>query len=161
MRIRHIVIVAALVFTLAYAALRLITAHGGAMPTNGWIAAVVLVVLAALVLAAGWPVRAYLKGQAVVIPDPQRARRALVAAQACALAGGAMAGWYLAQAGIHARSLDMQRSSSAFVLCLALTCFAAGLSAAGLVVQAWCRIDDHHDDDPDAERDDESPQPSS
>lgn len=140
------------VFVVVYIVLRLLTTRGHAMPHNGWIAVVVLLILAALMVAAGWPIRTYLLGRAVVIPDPQRARRTVVAAQASALAGAALIGWYLAQAAVHVRTLDLPRSKDGFILCLVLAASAAALMVAGLVVQHWCRIDHKSDDDDDPSR---------
>lgn len=145
---KHVTGTAIGVFTVVYVVLRLITSRGAGAPRNTWIGVAVLLVIAGLVLAAGWPIRRYLKGHVEVIPDPHRARRTVVAAQASALAGGAMTGWYLAQAAIHARSLDLTRSRDAFILALVLAASAVGMAIAGLIVQGWCTIDDSDDDKP-------------
>ena len=53
--------------------------------------------MAVLVIAAGLPVRRFLRGEAPSL-NPVRAARTLVLAQAAALTGAGASGWYAAQA---------------------------------------------------------------
>ncbi|WP_186526278.1 DUF3180 domain-containing protein [Leekyejoonella antrihumi] len=134
-----------LVFVVAYAALRLWSTRGHAMPNNSWFALGVLVLMIALVLVGGWDIRRYLQGQSTRMPTPMRARRTLVAGQACALGGSAVAAWYVAHAAVDARSLDVPSVQDAFWMAVLLAAGALGLVAAGFVVQSWCRIPDDDD----------------
>src|SRR5699024_8884048 len=105
------------------------------------------VIMIAMVLSGGWSIREYLHGRSMKVPTPQRARRTLVAGQACALAGAVAVGWYAAHAAVFARHLDIPSSRGNFWLSVLLVAGAVGLAAAGLVAQAWCRIPHDHDDD--------------
>ena len=69
---------------------------GGLLPPASWISAVLLAVMAALVFAAGLPVRRFLRGQATKPLSPIRAARTLVLAQAAALTGAGVLGFYAA-----------------------------------------------------------------
>lgn len=139
--------VGAIVFLIAYGALRLWSSHGHAMPQNSWFAFGVIIAMIAMVLVGGWSIREYLHGQSLRPPSPQRARRTLVAGQACALAGAVVVGWYAAHAAVFARHLEIPSDRSDFWMSLALTAVAVGLVVAGFVVQAWCRIPDDDDEE--------------
>ncbi len=114
--------------------------QGHLVPTPSLIGGVLLVLLVVFVLALAWPVRRYLRGRATRPLDPVRASRALVFAQAGALTGGAVAGWYAAQFVIVLRALDLHAYQSR-AWQLGLCVVAAGLlAAAGLIAQNWCRV---------------------
>lgn len=145
-RIRYAVISAGVVLVLAYFGLRWWTSRGNSMPVNSWITVVVLLMIAAAVLVAGWEIRRYLRGVAGPPPSPQRARATLVAGQACALAGSVFTGWYLAQVFIHIGRVQQGGDRGALVTALVSFLSAAAVAVAGFVVQSWCRIPPEDDD---------------
>ncbi len=144
---KHSAWLAGIVFIVAYGALRLWSSRGHEMPHNSWFAFAVMLVMIVMVLVGGWNIREYLRGRSTRVPSPQRARRTLVAGQACALAGAVAVGWYAAHAAVFARHLDIPSDRGDFWLSLLLVAGAVGLAAAGLIAQSWCRIP--HDDDDD------------
>ena len=135
------------VLTVTYVVLRLVASRGGGMPVNSWWALVVLAMVAGLLIGAGLRIRTYLAGRAQRPLDPDFARRTVVAAQAATLGGAALTGWYLAQAGVHARQLDYARSRDALVLTVLLGLGSLGLGVVGRLVQSWCRIDGESGDE--------------
>lgn len=131
---------------LSYGALKLWTDAGHEPPETSWLAVVLLVLLAIVVLLAGWEIRRYLRGESTRMPSPMRARRSLVAGQASALAGGAVLGGYLAQALILLPNADVDSVRADLLRALALAAGGVLLAVAGLLTQTMCRIS--HDDDP-------------
>lgn len=144
---RHAAVVGAVVLGVVYALLRLSVSRGNGLPRGTWFALVAIVLLSLAVLAGGWEVRAYLRGTSTRPPSPQRARRTLVAAQACVLAGAAVAGWYAAYALVEAGRLSANSALSGMVQAIVLAIASIGAVAAGLVAQGWCRIPEDKDDD--------------
>lgn len=150
--VRFTVAAGLVVAALAWVGLTMWVNGGGEMPQASWIGIVVMVLMALAILAAAWDIRRYLRGRSRRMPSPQRGRRTLVAAQACALGGAAVMGWYLAQAVILLPDTDVESVRSHLWFTLGLVGAALVLSAAGLRAQAWCRIpdsrrhDDHDDD---------------
>lgn len=149
LRIRSVVQGAIGVGLLAYLVLRLLSERGIALPRNSWLTLAVLIFLAAPLLVLGRRVHAVVRGSATEPISPQLARGVLVAARAAAVAGGVAAGWYLAQAAVRLPNADIASQRPQLWLALALALASAGLSAAGLVVQDWCRIPPSDEDDPD------------
>jgi Protein of unknown function (DUF3180) len=136
----------------SYLAVRVWTAHGGDLPEPSWGALIVLVFMSAGVFFAGLPVRRFLRGEAKKPLNPMRAMRTLVLAQAAALTGALVAGWYLAQVLVLMPLFDI---ASRGTLAVHLGALAAGgvlMAVSGLVAQAMCRVH-RGDDDPDDERD--------
>lgn len=149
--IRMVLLVGLVVTAFAYLALRAWTGQGGALPQASWAALIVLVFMASGVFFSGLPVRRFLRGRATKPLNPIRAMRTLVLAQASALTGAMVTGWYLAQVLVLLPDFDVQ---SRRVLGLTLMAMAGGgvlMVVAGLVVQAMCRVDT-----PDPDGDDES-----
>ncbi len=128
----------------------LVTGAGMLIPAPPWVALLVLVALAAGVLVVARPVRAYLKGTSRKPFDRLRAARVLVLAQAGALTGGAVGGWYLGQLAVLLRDADLLANRGPAVRTgLGVLC-AVLLVGAGMLAQAWCRLPDQSDDgDPD------------
>lgn len=113
---------------------------GRLLPRPTWLSAILVLLMAALVLSAGLPVRRFLRGQAVHTLNPIRAARTLVLAQAAALTGAAYLGWNAGQlvCAVSDLALDHNR---ALVWPLSVTSAAAlVLAVAGLVTQRMCRI---------------------
>jgi hypothetical protein len=152
--VRLLLLVGLVVTTIAYLILRIWTAQGGALPPISWIALVVLVFMACGVFSAGLPVRRFLRGQARKPLNPMRAMRTVVLAQASALTGAVVTGWYVAQILVLLPTLDVASRRS---IGLRLAALAAGgilMVIAGLVVQAMCRLDpDRRDRDADDQGD--------
>ncbi|GGB27124.1 hypothetical protein GCM10011492_16790 [Flexivirga endophytica] len=145
---RHAAGVGVVILLLCYGVLRWTTAHGHGLPHMSWFLLVTMVLLSIAVLAAGWEVRSYLQGTSVRPPSPQKARRALVAAQAAVLAGAIFAGWFGAFALIELGRLDASSALSRMIQAIVLCVASIGAVVVGLVVQSWCRIPKDQDDDP-------------
>jgi hypothetical protein len=138
--IRLVLLLGVVACGFSYLALRLWTGQGGALPPSSWGGLIVLVFMASGVFFAGLPVRRFLRGQATKPLNPIRAMRTLVLAQACALTGAVVTGWYTAQVLLLLPDLDV---SSRRTLAIRLAALAAGgvlMVIAGLAVQAMCRV---------------------
>lgn len=145
--LKHVLPTAGVVFVVAYGLLRWWTGQGNILPTVNWFTVAVEVLIGAMVLVGGWQIRQYRRHTGTRMPQPQQARRIVVSAQACALVGGALAGFYAAHAAVAFGNLDSDRLRSiAFAACAAVMTSVA-MSAVGLLVQSWCRIDKDDDDD--------------
>lgn len=123
-----------------YLALRFWTERGGTLPPSSWGAFIVLLFMACGVFFAGLPVRRFLRGTATKPLNPMRAMRTVVLAQASALTGALVAGWYVAQILVLLPDLDI---ASRRTLAWRLAALAVGgilMAVAGLVVQAMCRV---------------------
>jgi hypothetical protein len=86
-------------------------------------------------------VRRFLRGKATRPLNPIRAMRTVVLAQACALTGALVTGWYTAQVLVLLPYLDV---ASRRALAIRLAALAAGgvvMVVAGLLTQAMCRVD--------------------
>jgi len=144
--IRLLLLLGLAVTAFGYLVLRIWTERGGVLPPASWGALIVLVFMACGVFFAGLPVRRFLRGQAKKPLNPIRAMRAVVLAQASALTGALVTGWYVAQILVLLPDFDIASRRS---LTWRLAALAAGgvlMTVAGLMVQAMCRVDgDHHD----------------
>lgn len=128
---------------LGYVVLRLVAATGTGLPAVGWMSSVVLLFIAGGVLAAGLPIKRLQEGR----PGPRpvgmlRAARTVVLAQACALTGAAVMGWYAAQGVILLGDVDIPSVRDRLWPVAATVLAGLLVAVAGLVVQRWCRIDD-------------------
>lgn len=154
--IRGLLMLGLVVTAFAYLVLHIWTGQGGALPPASWGSLIVLVFMACGVFFAGLPVRRFLRGQATKPLNPIRAMRTVVLAQAAALTGAVVTGWYVAQVLVLLPDFDVP---SRRTLVLTLAALAAGgvlMAIAGLVVQAMCRVNgDHRDPDGDSDRDGE------
>jgi signal transduction histidine kinase len=140
-RIRGVALVALVVGVIGWAVLDAVQAAGGRPLVTPWTAPAGIVILAGLVLVAGLEVRRWVAGRRERRLDPLLAARIAVLAKASAYAGGALAGWYLAQAVVVLPDLVGDRRAR-FVVSLLSALAAAVLAAAGLVAQRWCRRPD-------------------
>ena len=133
--------VALLVGLLSWLGWRLYLNAGHLLGPSSWVSSVLLVAMAVLVLSAGLPVRRFLRGEARKPLSPIRAARTLVLAQAAALTGSGLVGWYAAQA-LHALG-DLSLPDYHLVLWQVLAACAAAvlLTGAGMATQRMCRVD--------------------
>jgi hypothetical protein len=135
-----LVIAALTAAVLGWLGLRWWVDSGHAMPQLSWVGVAAILVLAGGLLAAGWPVKKLRDGVAEHVVSPLRAARVLVLAQAGALTGAVLFGWYAAGVLVLLPDVDVASIRSDVWMLVAHAGSAAVLSAAGLVVQSWCRI---------------------
>jgi Protein of unknown function (DUF3180) len=141
-RLRVLVAVAAIVGCASWIILRLLQASGHDLPGSSWIAAALFAVLGFGLIAAGRPVKRLVAGQATRPVHPLYAARVLAMAQAAALGGAALVGWYVAQILLVLPDADIPSQQLRILEVGVLALTAAGLALVGLVVQRWCRLDD-------------------
>ena len=152
--IRLVLLVGLVATAFAYLVLRIWTEQGGVLPPAPWGALIVLVFMACGVFFAGLPVRRFLRGQARKPLNPIRAMRTVVLAQASALTGALVTGWYLAQILLLLPDFDIASVRSLVWRLAALAAAGVLMVVAGLVTQAMCRVSkDHDDSDGDRDRD--------
>ena len=143
---RLVLLLGLAVAAIAYLGLRIWTGQGGLVPAASWSAVVVLVFMACGVFFAGLPVRRFLRGQAKKSLNPMRAMRTLVLAQAAALTGALVTGWYLAQVLVLLPDFDIESVRIMVVRLSALTAAGVLMTIAGLAAQTMCRVDKREDD---------------
>jgi len=146
---RLVLVVGLAVTGFAYLGLRTWTGHDGVLTQPSWGALIVLVFMACGVFFAGLPVRRFLRGQAKKSLNPMRAMRTLVLAQAAALTGALVAGWYLAQVLVLLPDFDIDSRRTLVARLAALAGGGVLMAIAGLVAQAMCRVEKRGDDDHD------------
>ena len=125
----------------AYLALRIWDLQNSLLLQTSWISLIVLVFMACGVFFAGLPVRRFLRGQSRKSLNPMRAMRTLVLAQAAALTGALVCGWYLAQVLVLLPDFDIESRRTLVLRLAALSAGGALLAAAGLLTQRMCRVD--------------------
>ena len=108
-----LVMVGLVVGGVGWLVLRLLSAQGSSVPSVGWFSSVVILLASGVVLA-----------------------------QAAALTGAAVVGWYAAQVLFYLPDLDVTSVREKMWPILATMAAGFGLAIAGLVAQRWCRIDD-------------------
>lgn len=141
------VVTAVLAGMACWLGLQLVRSAGAGYPPMSWLGLVPLVAVTALVLVMAWQIRRYARGRGTARPSPQRGRGTLVGAQAAALGGAALVGWYAANALVHLPNADVPSIRAQLVWALLHVVAAAALSVAGFVGQAWCRIPPGDEDD--------------
>jgi hypothetical protein len=139
-RPQTLVTIALVVGVLGWLLLRLI---GGSqsLPTAGWSGVVLLGFMAAGVYWAGVPVQKMREGSTAKPISPLRAARTLVLAQAAALAGSALVGWYAAQALLLLPDLDIESQRARLWVMLGHLVVTVLLVIAGMITQRKCRVD--------------------
>ncbi|HSP59710.1 MAG TPA: DUF3180 family protein [Ornithinimicrobium sp.] len=145
------VLVAVLSAMAGWLVLQLLRALGAEYPVISWLGLVPLVAVTLLVLVMSWQIRRYLRGAGTARPSPQRGRGTLVGAQAAALGGAALVGWYLANALVHLPHADVPGEREQLLWGLVHLGAALLLSVVGYLGQAWCRIPPGDGDDDDGD----------
>lgn len=152
-------------------AMQLIRNGGRSLPQHSWWEFLLIAALAGALGAGGWRVRDQVRtrtrakreadaalraGQdetearhaaAGVVrghegPSPDTARRVVVFAQAAAIGGAVLAGWYAGQAIVQTGRFHVASARSAVLLLAGLVVASIVLSVMGFVVQRWCTIPD-------------------
>ncbi len=155
-------IAAAFAFALGWIALFAWRSNGREYPLVPWFGLVPMALYAVLVLYAAWKVRQYVRSTPTTMasnfmPTPQQARGTLVAAQAGALGGAMLVGFYAANAVVHLTTLDVESARAMFLRAVISLLAAAGVSVAGFAAQWMCRLpEDERDDDLGRRPDDEA-----
>lgn len=148
-RIRLLLLVAVVAGALSWIVLRLWADAGNPLPQASWAGLPLLVAVSVGLYLAGRPVKKLVAGQAAKPVHPLYAARVLALAQAAALGGAAVLGWYVAQIVLLLPDSDVESQQSRIIQLGALGLGAVLLAAAGLLVQRMCRIDapDRRDND--------------
>ena len=149
-RLRSVLLLMVVVGLTGWAVLDAREASGASPLPTPWTAAVAIALLAGAVLVSGLEVRRWIAGRRERRLDPLVAARIAVLAKAASYAGGALAGWYLAQAAVVLPDLVGERRTRLLVALLSAVA-AGALAVAGLVVQTWCRRPPRDDDDRESE----------
>ncbi|MGW5240765.1 DUF3180 domain-containing protein [Monashia sp. NPDC004114] len=131
----------------AWLVLRSVSSGGTSLPDPGWVAIAVMAFLAAGLLVAGWQVRKVRDGVGDGSVTPLRAARTLVLAQAAALTGAVLVGWYVANTLVLLPDADVESQRSRIWPFVAHAVVAALLAVAGMVVQRWCRVRPRDEED--------------
>lgn len=160
-----------LVTALSGLVMQLLRNSGGALPRHSWWEVLLVAALCAALGAGGWRVRDQvrtrtrakreadaalragqdepqaraaaadvMRGHEGVAADT--ARRVVVFAQAAAVGGAVLAGWYLGQALVHLGRFHVASARASLLVLGFLAASAVALSALGFLVQRWCMIPD-------------------
>src|SRR5690625_1429153 len=113
--------------------------QGVSLPGLPWFAVIGMLVLAAILLVLGWPIKKWNDGDRTKEIDPIQAARVAVMAKASALTGAGLAGWYLGNAGYYFLSAPGIRNDLAAGMLIAMIA-AAALMIVGLIVEGFCEI---------------------
>jgi hypothetical protein len=113
--------------------------QGFSLPGMPWFAIIGMLVLAAVLLVLGWPIKKWNDGDRTKEIDPIQAARVAVMAKASALTGAGLAGWYLGNAGYYFLSAPGVRNDFAAGMLVAMIS-AAALMVVGIIVEGFCEI---------------------
>ena len=98
-----------------------------------------MLVLSGVLLALGWPVRAWRDGDRTTAIDLVKAARIAMLAKAAALAGAVLTAWYLGGAlYLFASAFGLRAEAGLGMLAAAIS--AAILMAVGLIVESFCSL---------------------
>lgn len=135
---------------LAWLVLRWVSTSGTGVPDQGWVALAVMAFLGGGLLVAGWQVRKVRDGIGDGLVTPLRAARTLVLAQAAALTGAVLVGWYAANVLVLLPDADVESQRGRIWPFAVHAVVALLLSVVGMTVQRWCRLhppEDEEDED--------------
>lgn len=122
------------------------TMRSGGLPAPSWASVILLVAMSIGIVATGIPIRRALRGEKKRRITAVRGLRTLVLAQAAAVTGGLVVGWYGGLLLALAPDAEAGSVQAAMVVGVALVVGGALLAGSGLWVQAQCRIDPPDDD---------------
>ena len=146
-RVTTLVLAGLTMTIVAWLVLRWVSAGGTGLPDPGWVAIAVMVFLGAGLLVAGWQVRKVRDGVGDGSVTPIRAARTLVLAQAAALTGSVLVGWYAANALVLLPDADVESQRGRIWPFVVHAVVALLLSVAGMTVQRWCRVRPREDEE--------------
>ncbi|MGV8977873.1 MAG: DUF3180 domain-containing protein [Cellulomonas sp.] len=138
-RSQTLVVIAVFVALAGWLLFRALASRGVVPPAVPWLVVAVEVVIATIVLAMGWSVRQYLKGNKPDL-DPIRAARTAVLAKASCYTGAVLAGWYGAQVLTVLGDLDVASQRTRAAAAGVAVAGALVMAAVGLVVEWFCRV---------------------
>ncbi|MEW1954539.1 DUF3180 domain-containing protein [Terrabacter sp. NPDC080008] len=146
-RVTTLVLAAVAATVVAWLLLRWLASGGNLVPDPGWVGGVAMVFLGAALLVGGWQVRQVRDGHPNPTITPLRAARTLVLGQAGALTGSVLVGWYVANVLVLLPDADIESQRARIWAFAVHAVIALLLAAAGMVVQAWCRLRPRDDED--------------
>ena len=117
----------------------LLESQGFALPGLPWFAIIGMLVLAAVLLVLGWPIKKWNDGDRTKEIDPLQAARVAIMAKASALTGAGLAGWYMGNAAYYFLSVPGIRNDLAAGMLFAMIA-AAALMIVGLIVESFCEL---------------------
>ncbi|GAB3557936.1 DUF3180 domain-containing protein [Spelaeicoccus albus] len=106
-----------------------------------------MVVLGIILLAAGWPIRRWVRGDRDRPLDPLRAARVLVLAKAASAAGSVLTGWYVGTAVYFFTFASNPARVNTGLETLFVVGAALFLVVVGLVVEYFCRLPPDDEDE--------------
>ncbi|GAA4974930.1 DUF3180 domain-containing protein [Kineococcus glutinatus] len=136
----RLVAVAAVAGALTWAGLRTWVVGGGYEPQLPWTMIAALLLIAVVVVGAGWPVRQWVRGDRARRIDALRAARTAVLGKASAYAGALLLGWFGGQVAHYAAHVGIDARRERMWLALAAAVASLLVAAAGLLVERWCRV---------------------
>lgn len=146
LRPRHLLTVGVAAALVSVVVWHLYTRTGRMLQGPAWLTPVVILVIGALVLWFGRQVRAYQRGEVPRDLSMLRAARTLQLAQAAALTGAALTGWFVGHLAILFPDRDLTPYARQVIPLLFVIGAAVVLAIAGLVAQRWCRLPENPDD---------------
>lgn len=141
LRLRVVVLIALATLALGYLGQRWWAIRGGGMLSPSPASLLLLAFMGGGVFASGLPIRRWQRDRTRPPVNPLRALRTLVLAQACAITGALVTGWYLAQALVLLPDLDAASVRERAILAALVALGGLALAAIGLWVQSVCRIE--------------------
>ncbi|QKE83671.1 DUF3180 domain-containing protein [Arthrobacter sp. NEB 688] len=158
-RAQALLLVALVTAVLGWLVAFVVTRDGTLLQRPPWAAGVLLVVMGGLVLWLARPVRRHLRSGRRTSVEGLRAARTVVLAQAAALTGAAASGWYLGQLASLLGDLSLVANRDRLLVFGLMLLASVLLAVAGMVAQAWCRIDRDDDEDRPGRADEAAPRP--
>lgn len=113
--------------------------YGRLLPGIPWLAIVGMVVLSAVLMVAGLPIKKWNEGDRSRVIDPLKAARVAMMAKAAATTGAVLTGWYAGSALYLFTSGAGARSSTGVGMLVAVAA-AAVLMIVGLIVESFCQL---------------------
>jgi hypothetical protein len=146
------VVTAAFTAAIGWLLLDLWSSQGGRTPSQSYLAAVAILVVAAVVVVLGWEVRRSVRGERTPPMNPLAAARVAVLSKAGVYGGALLTGWYTAL-GLSVLDDATGVRRERLLASAAAAVASAVLVGAGLLAQRWCRLPPD-DDNPQGRGDD-------